>query len=318
VANVPLMGQVSISKILRKDFLSYDIYIACTLAMFTLLAIVYYPKVANASNIISQDFLIAIVVAALIAINFLTKMPLATALRRFYVIPVIWLLYDQVHMLVRVVNPADFDLMLIEADRAIFGLDPTAWFSLFSNPFLTEFLQICYFSFYILPIMQAIELWKRGEIDKLDVFLRAIVFCYMVSYLAYFILPAVGPRFTLHKFDQLDVELPGLFLTSIFRSLVEVGGGIPLGASNPVDIVNRDCMPSGHTMLTLVNIIMAFRLNSRFKWLFVVVGGSLIISTVYLRYHYVIDVLVGAVLAVIFLTLEPYVHRKLQNSTLRD
>lgn len=301
-------SRASITKTFKSGFQSYDVYIGSTLVVCTLLAIAYYPFVANAYSVISQDLLIALVVSTLIVVNALIDLPLAKLLRRFYVIPIIWMLYDQVHVLVPAVNSNIVDTFLIQIDRTLFGVDPTIWLSQFSNRFLTEYLQICYFSFYILPIMQGIELWKRGDLAKLDEFLRAIVFCYMISYLAYFFLPAVGPRFTLHRFDQLDYELPGVFFTSALRNLVSVGGGIPQGSADPMMVVNRDCMPSGHTMLTLVNIILAFRLSSRLRWFFVIVGGSLIFSTVYLRYHYVVDVLVGGVFVFILLWVEPKIH----------
>jgi membrane-associated phospholipid phosphatase len=94
---------------------------------------------------------------------------------------------------------------------------------------------------------------------------------------------------------------------------VNAGGGITAGAMHPVDVVNRDCMPSGHTMLTLVNIILAFHFRSRFRWVFVVIGGSLIVSTVYLRYHYVVDVLVGIVLVAALMPLEKPVDKYCRN-----
>ena len=160
--------------------------------------------------------------------------------------------------------------------------------------------------------MQAIELWRTGELKKLDSFIRAMVFGFLVSYLAYFIMPAIGPRFTLHDFSKLNEELPGLALTPAIRAVIDVGGGVTRGAISPELLVNRDCMPSGHTMITLTNIILAFRFRSRMRWLFVVIGGSLIFSTVYLRYHYVIDLVVGAVLAVVVLALEPVVNQWLK------
>jgi membrane-associated phospholipid phosphatase len=62
-------------------------------------------------------------------------------------------------------------------------------------------------------------------------------------------------------------------------------------------------------MLTVVNILLAMRFRSSLRWVFVVIGGSLIIATVYMRYHYVVDVLVGAVLAVVVLPQERAVNR---------
>jgi membrane-associated phospholipid phosphatase len=46
--------------------------------------------------------------------------------------------------------------------------------------------------------------------------------------------------------------------------------------------------------MTLLAIYLTFKFNQKIKWILLVVGGSLIIATVYLRYHYVIDVIAGS------------------------
>ncbi len=63
--------------------------------------------------------------------------------------------------------------------------------------------------------------------------------------------------------------------------------------------VTRDAFPSGHTDMTLLTLILAFQLRSRFRWVLCVIGSSLIFATVYLRFHYVIDVFAGGVLALV-------------------
>lgn len=299
---------MSTSEKIARTIGSMDVYTFITMTVFCLLALIYYPFIPNAANVVVLDVFIASAIGAVVVLYALTDVKLFAMLRRFYIIPVIYLMYDQVHVFVQTVHPIDYDDWLIAADRAIFGVDPTVWLTKYSFPVLTEYLQICYFLFYLMPIMQAIELWRKGAYDQLDAFARAMAFCYFISYLAYFALPAIGPRFTLHDFAALDTDLPGILLTPILRDLINVGGGIAIGTADPAMIVNRDCMPSGHTMLTLVNILLGFRNRSRFRWFFAVVGGSLIISTVYLRYHYVIDVLIGAMLALITLPLEPVVN----------
>ncbi|MBU3741782.1 MAG: phosphatase PAP2 family protein [Candidatus Kapabacteria bacterium] len=293
---------------LRANVLAYDIYAAVTLSVYVVLAVLFYPKVDDASAIILTDLLIAVTVASVIVLNAMVPSPIILAVRRFYTVPVVYLMYEQVQAFVHIVHPRDYDDLLIAADRALFGTDPTVWLGQIATPWLTEYLQICYFMFYLLPIMHAIEMARTGREEAFNEFIRGIVYCYAISYLLYFVMPAVGPRFTLHDFVMTDVDLPGLWLTPALRDIVNQGGGIPAGAGDPLASVNRDCMPSGHTMLTLVNIMLAFRLRSRLRWLFVLIGGSLIVATVYMRYHYVVDVIAGAVLAVVCLPFERVVH----------
>ena len=299
-------------KSLRANVLSLDIYTGIMLLLYSIMALIFYPYVPMASSILFQNVLIASTIIASILLYSLTGSRVFALLRYFYIIPVIYIMYDQTHFFVRVVHPVDYDDVLIVVDRIIFGTDPTMWFSKYSFPALTEYLQICYFLFYLMPIMQAVELWKRNDIKRLESFARAMAFCYFISYVMYFGMPAVGPRFTLHDFSTINTDLPGLFLTNILRGLIDAGGGITWGAADPISIVNRDCMPSGHTMLTLVNISLAFFNRSKFRWFFAVVGGSLVISTVYLRYHYGIDVLFGAALVLLTLPLEPIADRAIK------
>lgn len=290
---------------MRANVIAYDVYVVIVMAVYCILAIVYYPSVPGALAVLQQDIIITIAIVALVLVWTITEHGLFGMLRRFYVIPVIYLMYDQVHVFVRAVHPVDYDDLLIEADRWLFGTDPTVWLAQWSFPALTEYLQVCYFLFYLLPIMHAVELWRRHDMDRLDTFARAMTFCYFISYLAYFVMPAIGPRFTIHDFSLINTDLPGLLFTPVLRDLIDVGGGIGRGVVDPALVVNRDCMPSGHTWLTLVNIILGFRFRSKFRWVFFLIGGSLIFSTVYLRYHYVVDLIVGALLAVVTLRLEP-------------
>jgi membrane-associated phospholipid phosphatase len=109
----------------------------------------------------------------------------------------------------------------------------------------------------------------------------------------------------------MDEELPGLLLTPILRSLVNEGGGIEPGELHPERVVNRDCFPSGHTMMTLLTIILAWQCRSAFRIPITIVGLSLIVATVYLRYHYVVDLIAGAAFAVVALRLEPRLYRML-------
>jgi len=78
---------------------------------------------------------------------------------------------------------------------------------------------------------------------------------------------------------------------------------------NPYDVVNRDCMPSGHTMLSLLGILMSWRFRSRWRWFITIGGISVIISTIYLRYHYAVDLIAGASLAVILYFSTPLIVR---------
>jgi membrane-associated phospholipid phosphatase len=96
------------------------------------------------------------------------------------------------------------------------------------------------------------------------------------------------------------------------RWFVDSGDSIPVGASNAVAraLAQRDAFPSGHAMMTLVLIALGFHWHIRARFFILAAGALLILATVYLRYHYVIDVLAGAALAVLCLRTTREFHEK--------
>src|SRR5205814_5836316 len=48
----------------------------------------------------------------------------------------------------------------------------------------------------------------------------------------------------------------------------------------------------------LITMLLAFKFRARTRWVLLVIGSGLIFATVYLRYHYVIDLVGGLVFAV--------------------
>ena len=68
---------------------------------------------------------------------------------------------------------------------------------------------------------------------------------------------------------------------------------------NSLEGIKRDAFPSGHTAVTLVVLCLAYRFQKTLFWFFLPFVLALIAATVYLRYHYVIDVVAGIVLSVL-------------------
>ncbi len=307
-------GEPLIAFRLREILNMADLSLLAVLIIYTTLALVFYSHVPKASANILLNAVIALLIIALAIGDRLHGGTIFRIARRYYPIPIIYLMYQQVHAYVPVVHPVLYDDVLISWDRAIFGLNPTQWLQQFSHPMLTEYLQLAYTVFYFLPVLHGIELTMKGDYKRLTTFVYFMTFGFLISYLMYFLMPAIGPRFTLHNFLATDQDLPGLFLTETFREFINAGGSAPAGIPDPASVVNRDCMPSGHTMMTLMNILLAFRYHSRLRWFFAVVGGSLIFSTIYLRYHYVVDVIAGVICALVVLYFAPklrlWVHSK--------
>ncbi len=252
-----------------------------------------------------QRWLIAVNVAAcigIIALAYLrmkTEKPGVRFIHDWYPVLMIFLSFKEMYVIIQSLGRRDFDQELIAIDRWIFGMDPTVWLSHFSFPLLTEVLQIAYVSYYFLMLVIGYELFKRNDRRNFSFIMFSFLYGFYLSYLGYLSFPAVGPRFTLHNFNSMNSELPGLFLTNILRDIINAGESIPKDATNPIALAQRDVFPSGHAQMTLIAMYFAslYKLKSRF--VIYALGTLLIISTVYLRYHYVIDV-IGGVLFMLF------------------
>ena len=223
--------------------------------------------------------------------------------------PVVYVIYAEIHWVVGPIYRGWLaDDALIAIDRALFGGNPIAWFGTIARPWLTEIAQVAYTLFYPLLVAVGAELYVRRSEGDFQRFNFACACVFLASYVGYLLVPAVGPRFTLYDFSSIDHDLPGLLLTAPLREFVNVGGLVPLGVSKSValSLAHRDVFPSGHTLMTLVSVWWSWRMGLSVRWGVTVVGAALVFATMYLRYHYVVDVMAGAALAVVAVWVLPY------------
>ena len=121
-----------------------------------------------------------------------------------------------------------------------------------------------------------------------------------MSYATYFLVPAIGPRFTL---EHLQINpVTGLWAT---QSIIDT--------LNFLESIQRDAFPSGHTEMTILTMIYAWKFSRKYFWVLSIIGTSLIFSTVFLRYHYVIDVVAGALLAYIVYLISGPLYQRLKS-----
>jgi membrane-associated phospholipid phosphatase len=225
-------------------------------------------------------------------------------LRDFNPILIIPTSFAELHYLVHNINQVDFDQLLINIDYSLFGTHPTVFLEHWANPVLVEYLQIVYVSFYFLPMILGAILYLRKDREGFDYFNFVIVFGFYFSYLTYFFVPAIGPRFTLDYLQTGPVR--GLWVTDGLRNMLD-----------SLENIQRDAFPSGHTEITLLTMIYSWKYSRKFFWILSVIGSSLIFSTVFLRYHYVIDVIAGILLTFIVVLLARPLYDQIRQWSLK-
>jgi len=214
-------------------------------------------------------------------------------LRFWYPSFMILFCFKEIYLIMTGFDTKLYDPELISIDQWMFGVNPTEFLSAFSNPFLTELLQIVYGLFYLMPVIYAMELyiWHRYEELKYAIFVVFLGF--YLSFLGYIVVPAIGPRFTLHDFSSMNIELPGIFFAEIIRGIIDFGESIPKNVSNPEMYAQRDAFPSGHTIIIILITYLSHKIRSNSFYFYLPFSVLMIFSTVYLRYHYVIDLIGG-------------------------
>ncbi len=216
------------------------------------------------------------------------------------------LIFNSLGTLIAGIHKTTFDARLIAVDHAIFGVHPTVWLERLINPQLTDLLQFAYISYYFIPVSLGVVLIARGRFGEFEEVLFGILLCFYLSYIGYLLVPAIGPRFTLSHLQTGSLQVSP-FIETIQDAL------------NALEKNKTDAFPSGHTAVSLMTLYYAWK--EREKKLFaglIPLVTALIISTVYLRYHYVIDVIAGIVLTGLTIALAPGLRRLLSPGHPRD
>ncbi len=208
-------------------------------------------------------------------------------------------IFNSLGKLIASIHRTTFDSYLISIDHALFGVHPTVWMEQLISPILSTLLQFAYISYFFIPISVGTVLIARGRFGEFEEVLFGILLCFYLSYIGYLIVPAVGPRFTL-----VDLQTKGLQIPPFIEKIQ--------GALNGLEKNKTDAFPSGHTAVSLMSLYYAWKEKEKrlFTGLIPVVAG-LIFSTVYLRYHYVIDVIAGIALTILTVYLAPILFEAL-------
>jgi membrane-associated phospholipid phosphatase len=218
----------------------------------------------------------------------------------FYVFATIGLIYSNLGPLIDLVSPQLADAQLAAIDQSLLGVQASVWVERWRNPWLTEILFIVYVSFFFwqMCLGAIFHLRRNGEFDD---YKRLLIVSYVASDLSYVLVPAIGPRF--HIAEMYRAPLEGVFVGTWIRDWF---------AHTPM---LRDCFPSGHTAVTLLVLVYAWQKGAkRFAMIMLPFGAMIIFSTIYCRFHYLIDVICAVPFVLGVLSLNALIERWTQKT----
>ncbi|MCE0723336.1 MULTISPECIES: phosphatase PAP2 family protein [Legionella] len=195
------------------------------------------------------------------------------------------LLHRETEVLASAFNKIYYDEKLIHLEEKYF-----AWVLNFhhnnraNSLFLSEFLHLCYLTFFILIYGVPLFFYLRQEFVPFYECQFVILLLLFSCYLTHSIIPAYGPR---NIFEKIKDHRSRGFFFRLTHKLLQDG-------STP-----GTAFPSGHTGVASAVLLTTWYLHTPLFYYILPFGMGLIISTIYGRFHYVIDMIFGFLYALI-------------------
>lgn len=178
------------------------------------------------------------------------------------------------------------DELLQNIDRYLLGGNLSVAAQGLIRPWLTDFFSGCYMLFFPYLAFSLIA-YLFGPLPLARRFYAGLFSLYGLGFIGYTLLPAAGVYLAMP--EAFRVPLEGGAITRWNAQLVALG-------STRVDV-----FPSLHVAVSSFILLFDWRHRRWRFWAYLLPCAGLWLSTLYLRYHYFIDLLAGFVLAVLAL-----------------
>jgi hypothetical protein len=186
-------------------------------------------------------------------------------------------------------SPWTDDARIYAFDLKVFGFEPSVVLDRYVTPQTTEWFAFFYFLYFLILCVHVLPMvyWQR-DTRLLGRFATGVLLIFLSAHLVYMIVPGFGPYWYLK--GTFHHELQGGTFWPLVREAVEAGGA------------QKDIFPSLHTAVPTYFAIFSFRHRKLvpFKYWWPVIAflaAQIIIATMFLRWHYLIDVVAGVAFA---------------------
>jgi membrane-associated phospholipid phosphatase len=273
-------------------------------------------------------YLLGAHVAGLVLVHWLIQLharykavKLLDFLRHFYPVLLYTAFFIETGSLNRMFFSNFLDPLVAGWEEQLFGCQPSVLF-MQRLPWLavSELFYASYFTYYIMIAGVGIALFLRSR-QQFFHYVSVVSFLFYVCYLIYIVLPVIGSRAFFRQVDgyALPAATQQLALTDAYPEAVQAGVFFQIMKwIYRVFEAPGAAFPSSHVAVALCTVSFSFRYLRRIRYLHLAVAFMLCLSTVYCRYHYVVDVLAGLVTAAVLIPTGNWLYFKFQNRELRE
>ena len=189
--------------------------------------------------------------------------------------------FEEMGKLVHLVYPGWYDAKLIAFDTWLTGVNPALWLERFAHPALNEFMQFAYLTYFVYLLILGGILYCRRDWEAYWAVMTYSAAGYALGYIIAILFPVQSPWFTLA--GMWHGELAGGPFTALINFIEKCGR------------VHGAAFPSQHVAGAVAAVWGAWQHRRRLFWVFLPFMACMCVSTVYVRNHYVADVLGGLV-----------------------
>ena len=276
------------------NLLPSDLITVLYLAVSSALMLIFHRSLARWYIYLSIHI---VAIVGILSLHFVTSplSPLLQFVRDWYALGTILLFYWGVKPLTQMVFQGTFDDLIVRWENRLFNGQPSTYLSArFPSVALSEYLHLCYLSYYFIPVSLPAMLYFRGKGEAFFETLFAELFTFNICLIWYIFMPVAGPRYFEEKIKAPMSNAPLCKLTHAILSRASTKG---------------TAFPSSHSAVAIVVLLCAARYDLvSFVILFPFCTG-LVVGTVYGRLHYALDAVAGVLLGVVMFGLYPFVYR---------
>jgi len=180
---------------------------------------------------------------------------------------------------------------------------------------VSELFYLSYFSYYVMIAGVGLALYFRKRTAFFH-YVSVVSFVFYVCYLTYIFLPVLGPPAFFIPLDNYPAQASLPYFPLAFPESVKGGTFFMIMKFVYAEFDGPGAaFPSSHVAVAICTLCFSWRYLKPIRYAHLVVVVLLSVSTVYCRFHYVIDVLAGAATACVLIPLAEFLYAKSRHLT---
>jgi membrane-associated phospholipid phosphatase len=208
------------------------------------------------------------------------------------------------------------DPFFIRLEGRVFGLQPSlAFMDRLPYVGVSELFYAAYFSYYWMIAGVGLALFVRNRWHFFH-YVSVISFAFYVCYLIYIFVPVMGPRIFFREIT--DYRLPEDVQPAVLPTFPEAITAGPfyriMAQIYRTFEAPGAAFPSSHVVIAIATVFFSFRYLRPIRWPHFAVVILLCLSTVYCRYHYVVDTVAGVLTAAALIPFGNWLYFKFSKS----